>query len=149
MIPDATIGDLLMEKGQFVYTITPEQSVLDALAIMAEKEVGALIVIESGRIAGMVSERDYARKVVLQGKASRATPVREIMTAPAITVTPDRSVRECMQIMTDARVRHLPVMDGGKLAGVVSVGDLVKWIITAQQHAITHLESYITGVYPA
>lgn len=143
------ISSVLNRKGREVFSIPPSTCVYDALEIMADREVGAIIVMEDGRLAGVVSERDYARKVILQGRSSRDTAVSEIMTEDLVTVTPRHTIDECLKLMTDHRVRHLPVMDGGVVAGVVSLGDLVKWIISAQEEEIQHLHAYITGGYPA
>lgn len=140
-----TVGDLLNSKGREVWSVAPDASVYDALELMAEKEVGALVVIEEGRLIGLISERDYARKLVLQGRSSRETPVRDVMTAKVICVRPDQTVEECMALMTDKRVRHLPVVEEGDLTGVVSIGDLVKAIIADQQFIIEQLENYISG----
>jgi CBS domain-containing protein len=140
----ATVSQMLAGKGYAVYTITPEATVFDALALMAEKDVGALVVIEGDRVAGIFSERDYARKIVLLGKTSRETPVRDIMTPEVICVTQNQSADKCMAIMTDKRIRHLPVLDNdGRLAGVISIGDVVKAIISEQKVMINHLEDYI------
>jgi CBS domain-containing protein len=140
----ATVSQMLMGKGSEVYTITPEATVFDALGLMAEKDIGALVVMDGDEIAGIFSERDYARKIVLLGKTSRETPVRDIMTPEVICVTPSQSADKCMAIMTDKRIRHLPVLDGdGRLAGVISIGDVVKAIISEQQVMINHLEDYI------
>jgi CBS domain-containing protein len=138
-----TLKQLLDAKGRDVYTITPEASVLDALRLMAEKSVGALIVTEAGRIAGVISERDYARKVILHGKSSHELQVRDIMTSKVITVNPRQTVEECMALMTEKRIRHLPVTEGERLIGVLSIGDLVKEVIAEQQQTIQQLESYI------
>lgn len=140
---------VLKHKGSAVWHVSPEACVYDAIEMMAEKSAGALMVVEKGKLAGVVSERDYARKVILQGKSSRQTPVREIMTSPAIFVSPEHTVEESMRIMTERRIRHLPVVDEGALVGVLSIGDLVKWMISAQQQTISHLQNYISSQYPA
>lgn len=137
------IKHILEVKGNDVWTITPDEAVYDALQLMADKNVGALVVAKDGQIIGVISERDYARKVILKGKSSRETLVREIMTSPAICVTPDKTVEQCLALMTDKHIRHLPVVDDGKLVGVVSVGDLVKSIIDSQKELIRQLENFI------
>lgn len=139
----ATVRQILEKKGNQVWTITAEHTVYDALRLMGEKEIGALAVVAEGQVVGMISERDYARKVVLKGKTSRETQVREIMTTPVLFVSPEQSVAECMTIMTEKRVRHLPVLENGALVGMISQGDLVKSIIDEQQFIIGQLESYI------
>jgi CBS domain-containing protein len=144
-----TVRQLLQSKGSQVHSITPDAKVIEALKLMADKEVGALAVVEGSRLAGMISERDYARKVILQGKSSKDTTVREIMTPGVITVTLSHTVDDCMKLMTELRVRHLPVTEGGRIVGVVSLGDLVKYVISAQQEEILHLQAYIAGAYPA
>ena len=138
-----TLMQLLQAKGGEVYAIAPDARVYDALKLMAEKDVGALVVVEAGRLAGIISERDYARKVILQGKSSNDIPVREIMTARVVTVQPSQSVEDCMALMTSRRVRHLPVTEGERLIGVLSIGDLVKEVIAEQEQTIRQLESYI------
>ncbi len=138
-----TVKQLLQVKGGTVFAVAPGDSVLDAIKVMAEKSVGALVVLEAGRLAGMVSERDYARKVILLGRSSQDTPVREIMTARVITVQSEQTVEDCMALMTQYRIRHLPVVDGGKLAGVLSIGDLIKEVIADREETIKQLESYI------
>jgi CBS domain-containing protein len=143
-----TVRLVLNLKGQNIWHIAPEACVYDAIEIMAEKYVGALLVISEGKLVGVVSERDYARKVILQGKSSKETQVKEIMTSPAIFVTPDQTVQDCMRIMTDNHIRHLPVVEQEQILGVVSIGDLVKWMISAQQQTISQLHSYITNKYP-
>ena len=139
------VRDILEVKGLDVWSIGPDASVFDALKLMAEKDVGALVVLEGGNLAGIISERDYARKVVLHGRASPTTQVKEIMTTGVVCVDPEQNVDECMALVTERRIRHLPVMEGGKLIGVISIGDLVKSIITEQQFIIEQLERYITG----
>lgn len=138
-----TLRQLLQAKPAGILSIAPDARVIDALKVMAEKNVGALLVMDSGRLIGIITERDYARKVILHGKSSLDTPVREIMTDKVLCVHPDQSVEECMGLMTDKRIRHLPVMDGDKLIGVLSIGDLVKETIAEQQFTIKQLESYI------
>jgi CBS domain-containing protein len=140
-----TVQSLLQVKGNAVWTIAPNASVFEALKLMADKNVGALLVLEGGELAGVISERDYARKVVLRGRSSVDTPVRDIMTADVISVRPDQTVEECMALMTDRRIRHLPVVADGRLIGVISIGDVVKSIITDQGFMIEQLTSYIAG----
>ena len=138
-----SVRQLLDRKGRQVFAIPPGAAVLDAIRLMAERHVGALLVIEGDTLAGIVSERDYARKVILLGRSSADTPVRDIMTTPVLTVQPETPVEACMQIMTECRVRHLPVIEGGHVVGMVSIGDLVKAVIAEQQQHIEQLESYI------
>lgn len=142
-----TVEQILKTKSQHqtVYTIGPDDSVLDALKMLAEKNVGALPVVEGNQVVGIVSERDYARKLVLKGRSSAATPVREIMSAPVVTVEPKQKLDFCMNLMTDRHLRHLPVVDNGKLLGLLSIGDLVKETITEQATLIRQLEQYIRG----
>ena len=140
-----TLKQLLDAKGREVHTIAPDARVFDALRAMADKSVGALIVVDGGKIAGVISERDYARKVILEGRSSRTTQVREIMTSHVLYAEPEQTIEECMAVMTDKRVRHLPVIEEGKLTGVISIGDLVKSIITEQKFMIEQLERYIRG----
>jgi len=139
------IRHLLEEKGNEVWSVSPEAAVYEAIRIMAEKNVGALVVMEADEVVGLISERDYARKLVLEGRSSRETPVRDVMTARVVSARPDQSVEECMALMTDKRIRHLPVVRDGQLLGVVSIGDLVKAIIAEQQFVIEQLEHYISG----
>ena len=136
---------LRSKPEQTVYSVTPSASVLDAVKLMAEKNIGALLVLEDSKIVGMITERDYARKVVLMGRVSKDSAVRDIMTAPVLYVHPNHTNEECMALMTDNRVRHLPVIDGDKLLGIVSIGDLVKDIISEQKFIIQQLEHYIAG----
>jgi CBS domain-containing protein len=138
-----TVKQLLQVKGGTVHAVAPESSVLDAIKLMAEKGVGALVVLDNGRLAGVVSERDYARKVILHGRSSQATAVRDIMTEKVCTVRSEQTIEDCMALMTEKRIRHLPVVDGGRLAGVVSIGDLVKEVIADREETIKQLESYI------
>jgi CBS domain-containing protein len=144
-----SVGAILKSKPDEVWSVHPDQSVFAAIEKMAEKEIGAVLVMDEGRLVGIFSERDYARKVVLKGKISRDTLVREIMEAPVVFVTTSHTVDECMAIMTNRRIRHLPVLSGGQVVGVISIGDLVKWIIAEQDGTIRHLESYIASKYPA
>ena len=134
---------LKSKPEQTVYSVTPSASVLDAMKLMAEKNIGALLVMEHGKIVGMITERDYARKVVLMGRSSKESQVREVMTSPVLFVRPDHTNEDCMVLMTDNRVRHLPIMDGEELLGLVSIGDLVKDIISEQKFIIEQLEHYI------
>jgi CBS domain-containing protein len=138
-----TVRQLLSRKGREIFSVPPGVPVLEAIRAMAAHHVGALLVMQGGTLDGIVSERDYARKVILMGRSSADTPVRDIMSSPVITVQPDASVQQCMQIMTERRVRHLPVVDGGRVIGVVSIGDLVKAVIAEQQQQIEQLETYI------
>ena len=136
---------LLSKPEQTVQTVTPSTSVFDAIKLMAEKNIGALLVMEDAKIIGVITERDYARKIVLMSRSSKETPVRDIMTSPVMYVRPDQTNEECMALMTDNRVRHLPVMENGKLIGLISIGDLVKDIIAEQKFTIQQLEHYIMG----
>ncbi len=143
-----TVRLVLKQKGQNVWSVSPHACVYDAIEIMAEKHAGALMVVYEGKLVGVVSERDYARKVILQGKSSKETAVKEIMTSPAIFISPEETVEDGMRVMTDKHIRHLPVVEDGNILGVVSIGDLVKWMISAQQQTISQLHSYITSQYP-
>src|SRR6202167_5525490 len=143
------ISGILGRKGYDVWSVAPAAPVFEAVLRMSQARVGALLVLDRGKLAGIISERDYARKVILEGRWSRETLVREIMTAPVISVSPAASVDECMQLMTDHRIRHLPVVDGQAVAGVISIGDLVQWIISAHEGMVEQLNNYITGRYPA
>ncbi len=140
------VAHILKSKPeQTVYTITPAASVFDAVKLMAEKSIGALVVMEGEKVVGIITERDYARKIVLMARSSKETPVRDIMTSAIMYVRPDQTSEECMVLMTENRLRHLPVMDSGKLIGLVSIGDLVKDVISEQKFIIQQLEHYITG----
>ena len=139
----ATVKQMLQSKGREVYTIAPDATVLDALREMAARDVGALVVVDGDAIAGIFSERDYARKLALQGKSSRNTPVWAVMTDEVICIAPDQTAEKCMVVMTEKRIRHLPVLDDGRLTGLISIGDVVKAIISEQQVLIRHLEDYI------
>ncbi|HVP35141.1 MAG TPA: CBS domain-containing protein [Steroidobacteraceae bacterium] len=138
-----TVRRLLDGKGRAIFSVEPQASVLDAIRLMAEHHVGALLVMRGQALEGILSERDYARKVILRGRSSADTPVRDIMSTPVLTVTLETSVGECMQLMTDRHVRHLPVVEGARVVGMVSIGDLVKAVIAEQQQQIEQLESYI------
>lgn len=140
-----TLQQLLDQKGRRIFSVQPEQPVLEAIRLMAENHVGALLVMEADRPVGIVSERDYARKVVLRGRAAENTPVRDIMSAPVVTIGPERSVEDAMRLMTERRFRHLPVADDTGVIGIVSIGDLVKSVIDDQRHLIEDLQQYILG----
>ena len=142
------IWSLLRFKGNDFFFVSPDASVYEALELMAGKHIGALPVMREGELLGIMSERDYARKVILKGRSSRSTSVEEIMTTRVVCANPGDTVDECMRIMTHQRIRHLPVREGNKVIGIVSMGDLVNWIITAQDAAIGHLHNYIAGTYP-
>lgn len=143
-----TIGQILDRKGHQIYSLPPDATVFEAIRIMAENSVGALLVLDAGKVVGIISERDYARKVILCGKQSRETRVSEIMTQPVHVVTPDCTVDEAMSLVTHERIRHLPVLLGDKIEGVVSIGDLVRSIVDEQARQIEQLHAYITGQYP-
>ena len=143
------VGSILDKKGHQLWFIEPASTVFEAISLMAEKNVGALPVMKDSRLLGMISERDYTRKVILQGRVSRETLVADIMTKNVLTVSGNDSVVDCLEIMTKNHVRHLPVMDGDSLTGLVSIGDLVNWIILAQSNAIEDLHRFVTGAYPA
>ncbi len=140
-----SVSQLLLAKGSQIFSVAPTDSVLRAIEIMATRHVGALLVMSEGDLIGIISERDYARKVILKNRSSHDTPVSDIMTAPAISVSPDESVHHCMQLMTEGRFRHLPVMKAGRVVGMLSIGDLVKAVIQEQTEHIQQLERYIAG----
>ena len=146
MIPTGSIHEILDRKGNAVWTVSPNTTVFEAIQLMSEKNVGALLVTEHGKLIGIVSERDYTRKVALKGRTSKDLRVRDIISEKVMNVTPQNTVEECMRLMTENRVRHLPVLDGEKIIGVVSIGDLVNWIITTQSTTIRQLETYISGI---
>jgi CBS domain-containing protein len=139
------IGAILNRKDGNVFSIAPDAMVFEAIKLMAEKNVGALLVMKGEKLAGVISERDYTRKVFLRGKKSKETPVEEIMSKDLTVIQPQHGVDECLRMMTDKHIRHLPVLDNGKVVGVVSIGDLVKYVISCQSATIAHLESYISG----
>jgi len=142
-----SVGAILAHKGSAVWSIAPNSMIFDAIQLMADKNVGALPVVANGQLVGILSERDYTRKVSLKGKSSKDTPVREIMTQDVVTVTVADTVSQCMQVMTNSHIRHLPVMEGNRIVGLVSLGDLVKWTISAQEATIEALQQYISGPY--
>ncbi|MEP6535530.1 MAG: CBS domain-containing protein [Bryobacteraceae bacterium] len=148
MKPADSIRFILENKGCAVWSLPPEASVYEAIKMMSEKQVGALLVMKNNRLVGFISERDYARKVILQGRSSRDTAVSEIMSAPVTTVSPAHTIDECMRLMTSSRIRHLPVVEHGQVSGIVSIGDLVRWTISSQEETIHQLHSYIAGAYP-
>ncbi len=143
-----TVYDILHNKSGRIWTTSPQDRVYDALHLMGEKNIGALVAVDNGQVIGVLSERDYSRKVVLQGRTSRDTLVGEILSRPAITVQSRDGIETCMQLMTGNRIRHLPVVDAGVLVGLVSIGDLVSWVMQSQRHTIQQLQGYISGDYP-
>ena len=143
------ISSLLHQKTSALWSVAPDATVFDAIRLMAEKNIGALLVLADDRLAGIFTERDYTRKVALMGKTSKETRVREVIAREMVTVSPDDSVEECMRLMTEKRVRHLPVVEGLAVVGIVSIGDLVNWIISTQNAAIEQMEQYIAGGVPA
>lgn len=144
----ATVDNILHHKGRQVWTVSADATVYDAIRMLAERNVGALLVMDGERLTGIFSERDYTRKIILKGRASKETKVGAIVSSPVLTVPPDETVGNCMKLMTERRIRHLPVVQDGKVTGLVSIGDLVGWIISAQQVALEQMESYISGSYP-
>ena len=143
-----TVGSVLRLKGNEVWYVAEDHTVYEAIEKMADKGVGALLVLSAGKLVGIISERDYARKVILKGKSSTMTLVKEIMTSPVISVPQDRAVDECMILMTRNHIRHLPIMEHEKVLGVISIGDLVKWLVSEQEETIKHLQNYISAQYP-
>lgn len=143
-----TVRDILQNKSGELWTTTPKNTVYEAIGLMGEKNIGAVIVVDNGEVVGVLSERDYSRKVVLQGRTSRDTLVGEILSRPVITVRRKDSIERCMQLMTGNRIRHLPVVEDGKLLGLISIGDLVNWVMHSQRHTILQLQGYIAGDYP-
>ena len=143
-----TIASVLAGKRSEIWSIDPGATVYQAIQIMAEKGIGALLVMSGDNLAGIISERDYARKVILKDHSSKTTRVSEIMSAPVVTVTPDHTVEECMRVVTEKRIRHLPVVEGNRVVGVVTIGDLVKVIISRHEETINQLQAYISGSYP-
>ena len=148
MPTNSTISVILKHKTSDIWSVSPDDTVFDAIQLMADKNVGALLVMSANKLVGVMSERDYTRKIALKGKSSKETPVHEILSAPIISATPNHTIEDCMRLMTVHRVRHLPVLDGERVVGIVSIGDLVNWIISVQNFTIHQLESYITGQYP-
>jgi CBS domain-containing protein len=141
-----SVGMILKEKGGQIWSVSPNATVYEALEMMADKRIGALLVMQTNKLLGVISERDYARKIILAGRSSKNTPVSDIMSAPALTVNAETTVDDAMHTMTEYRIRHLPVIDSeGNVSGIISVGDLVKWIITSHEQTIEQLESYISG----
>jgi CBS domain-containing protein len=143
-----TIDAILAQKGTEIFSVSPDMTVYEAIELMDNKNIGAVLVLEGDRLIGMFSERDYTRKIVLRGKRSRETKVSEIMSTQLTVTHPHEPVEKCLRLMTEKRIRHLPVLEGEKLRGLISIGDLVKWVISAQTATIAHLENYISGGYP-
>ena len=143
-----TIDAILAQKGTEIFSVSPDMTVYEAIELMDNKNIGAVLVLEGDRLVGMFSERDYTRKIVLRGKHSRETKVSEIMSTQLTVTHPHEPVEKCLRLMTEKRIRHLPVLEGEKLRGLISIGDLVKWVISAQTATIAHLENYISGGYP-
>jgi len=141
----AKVRNLLQTKGNAIYSVEPSTMVYRAVELMCEKNIGGLLICENGKLLGIFTERDYARKLILKGKSSKDTPIQELMTSNLITVTPETSVDDCMRVMTGRKIRHLPVLDNDELVGLVSIGDVVRFVIEEQKSIIEHLEHYITG----
>jgi CBS domain-containing protein len=145
---DEPVRGLMRPKGSPVWSIAPESTVYQAIEMMSDRKVGALVVLSGSHLSGIISERDYARKVILRGRNSHETQVREIMSSPVLYVRPEQTVDECMHLMTSRRIRHLPVLEGDVVTGMLSIGDLVNWIVQSQDQTIHHLTNYIAGSYP-
>src|ERR1039457_1587046 len=146
MNPNGTLSEIPSNKGTTAWSISPDATVFEAVLMMTDKNIGALLVTENNKLVGIISERDYTRKVVIKGKASKTTAVKEILSSHVLHVTPAHTVQECLRLMTDHHFRHLPVLEGDRIAGIVSIGDPVNWIISAQTSTISQLQTYITGV---
>lgn len=142
------VHSLLQNKRSAVFSVTPDATVFEAIKLMAHKNVGALLVLAEGKLVGIISERDYTRKVAIKGRSSKEMQVREIISVDVISVTPNDSIEECMKLMTENRIRHLPVVDGEAVLGVISIGDLVNWIISTQSAQLEQMEQYLTGGFP-
>ena len=139
------VRNILHNKGNAVYSVEPDTMVYRAIELMCEKNIGGLLIVENGKLVGIFTERDYARKLILKGKSSKDTPIKDLMTSNLVTVSPDTSIDDCMRVMTGRKIRHLPVLENGNLVGVISIGDVVHYVIEEQKSIIEHLEHYITG----
>jgi CBS domain-containing protein len=139
------VRNILHNKGNVVFSVEPNEMVYRAIELMCEKNIGGLLIVENGKLVGIFTERDYARKLILKGKSSKDTPIKDLMTSNLVTVTPDTSIDDCMRVMTGRKIRHLPVLDKGELVGIISIGDVVHFVIEEQKSIIEHLEQYITG----
>jgi CBS domain-containing protein len=139
------VRNILHNKGNVVFSVEPNVMVYRAIELMCEKNIGGLLIVENGKLVGIFTERDYARKLILKGKSSKDTPIKDLMTSNLVTVTPDTSIDDCMRVMTGRKIRHLPVLDKGELVGIISIGDVVHFVIEEQKSIIEHLEHYITG----
>ena len=139
------VRNILHNKGNVVYSVEPDMMVYRAIELMCEKNIGGLLIVENGKLVGIFTERDYARKLILKGKSSKDTPIKDLMTSNLVTVSPDTSIDDCMRVMTGRKIRHLPVLENGNLVGLISIGDVVHYVIEEQKSIIEHLEHYITG----
>jgi CBS domain-containing protein len=139
------VRNILQTKGNAIYSVEPDTMVYRAIELMCEKNIGGLLIVENGKLVGIFTERDYARKLILKGKSSKDTPIKDLMTSNLVTVSPETSIDDCMRVMTGRKIRHLPVLDNGNLVGVISIGDVVHYVIEEQKSIIEHLEHYITG----